>query len=322
LSPKQKQQFDLSIVFKTDQPNRVLGILRESSTTRQMGTLSGYRKTWESINQASSYTGYYTALLKTPMPLIGDQDVPQGSGGATFSVTGPTGGVNVVVKNSLGLGSTVSSFVSSQGEVFVYVPSLAAQSVMSGWCWITPSIGDNFARNALSGQWSWKKAAVPTSRLYRQGFAAHTLFVIGGKYSAPAAGEIIMGLAIAPPDNARLDFTEGGLVIGDIMPLRFSITNPSAASQKAIIPLAGSLLNPNKVSFALLASKGTFSGTFTTEPTNLQPIRKVAYQGFIARSTESFLGQGYFLLPQWPQAGQNLNTSSILSGHVSLTPAP
>lgn len=324
LSPKMKPLLTLNAVFISNQPNEMSGVILERTTSRVMGTIDGYRRVWTSTNPAGSYAGSYTSLLKTPSPLIGDQDIPQGTGMATWGIAASTGTSSITGKTSLGLSYSVSSFVSAQGETFTYAPSLATQSTLSGWSVITPSNGDNFVRNTLGGQWSWKKAVAPTtsvSRLYRRGFPVHTLVVEGGKYSPPAAGSIIMGLDVPPPDNARLDFAQGGLITGDIGPFQFGITNPSGALQKVTVPVAGGPFNPNKISFSLLATKGIFTGSFSIAHPVSTLLRKVTYTGIIVRGAAGFQSEGYFLMPQLPQPGQSLLTSPVLSGHVALSPA-
>ena len=321
LSPRLNPGLIVSLAFGSDQPNEVHGVVRESSTGREIGTLAGYRRTWTVLDEADSYSGYYNALLSTPLPLIGDQDLPQGTGFATFGITAAAGNVSVVGRTALGLAYTTSSFVSANGEIFVYAPSFATQSVLSGWNWVTFDQAADFSENSLAGQWLWTKDADSDARLYPQGFSRHPLIVEGGKYTAPAAGSVIMWLEASPPENALLEFTQGGLAAGDIAPFPFIITNPSAAVQKVLLPVAGGPLNPAKVSFSLLPAKGTFSGGFSIPHPIPSLLRRASYQGIITRHAGNFRSEGYFLLPQLPQPGQKLLTSPIFSGHVSLSPA-
>ena len=324
ISTKTRGILNLELVFDPAFPNQVTGRFIEPGTSRLMGTITGYRNIWSKTSPASSYAGFYSALMTPSVAITGDQDVPQGTGTLSFTVTGSTGGFSVTAYSAEGVKHTSAGFVGPDGEAFLFASAPTVGSLLSGTPKILPSSGDNFATNTLEGSLAWSKlpaATTSTTRLYRFGFDSTDLTLLGGKYTAPATGQLIMDLQrlIANP-NATLAFSQGGLLAGDVPALDFNIANPSGAIQKVTVPLAGSLQNPAKISVSLNAATGEFSGPMTVANPVTSLARPVGYQGRITRNGGGYHAQGFFLLPQLPQPGETLKTSPLLSGQVILSP--
>ncbi len=314
---KNKGIIDLVIDLRPSQPNRITGLFLEHTGQQQRGDAAGYRSLGTSLIGSTEYAAFYTALLPTPAAFIGDQAIPQGSGLASFTVAS-TGKLTFAGSTADGVKFTAASFVGPQGEVIVFAASSATQSQLIG----CPSIGSDNARS-LTGTLAWSKAtALATSkdRTYRQGFGWLDLPIVGGKYTAPAKGEVVMGLPRLTPDNAIISFSQGGLVSGDSPAQLFTIDAPSltSAAQKVTQPIVSPTLNPAKTTFACVATKGTFSGTTTIANPITTLARKVSYQGIITHSTVGYEAGGHLLIPQLPQPDQTLSTSPMLSGRVVL----
>jgi len=320
-----KGAVNLELVFDPAAPNRVTGRFVEPGTGRLMGTLSGFRNLWSRTSPATGHAGFYTALMPPPESARSDQQIPQGTGSLSFTVSAATGTFTMTAISAEGVTHTSASFVGPDGEILQFAAPSGTGSLLAGTPRIVLSPTDNFASNSLAGSLDWSKAPAPassTTRLYPQGFASTELTLLGGKYAAPASGSLIMGLprTVATP-NARLTFNQGGLLPGDLQPLEFQISNPSGAIQKVTLPVAGSSQNPAKISFALLPASGAFSGSVTIPNPVSSLVRTVRYQGRITRNADGYRAEGFFLLPQLPQPGETLaRTSPLLSGSLILAP--
>ncbi|MBU6302827.1 MAG: sulfatase-like hydrolase/transferase [Verrucomicrobia bacterium] len=327
LTTRGKGAVNLELAFDPADPNRVGGTFSEPGTGRSMGTITGFRNIWSRTSPAAHYAGFYSALLPTPPSFAADQQIPQGTGSLGFTVTAADGTFNLNAVSAEGVTHTSSSFLGPDGEILQFAHAASVGSLLAGTPRIVLSSGDNFATNSLEGSLSWSKAPASASsatRLYRPGFEAMDLTLQGGKYTAPAAGTVLMGLprTVAAP-NVRLTFSQGGLPPDAVPPLAFQISNPSGTTQKATLPTAGGPQNPARISFTPVSSTGLFSGSFTVSNPVSSLVRVVRYQGRITRDATGYHAAGYFLLPQLPQPGETLaKTSPILSGAVLLAPIP
>ena len=176
----------------------------------------------------------------------------------------------------------------------------------------------------LTGSVTWNKAAAPLpvkSLLYIEGFSPITMDVLGGLYSPVANGGVVRGLA-NNANNARLVFSEGGLLTSELDSLILSITNPNPLKNTQLI--AYPTLNPNKLSLAIPAKPaGSFSGKVSILNARPDLVRNLIFQGVMAKTAAStWKAAGYVLVPQLPQPGQTIKTSTILSGQVVLDTNP
>ena len=157
--------------------------------------------------------------------------------------------------------------------------------------------------------------------------------MVGGRYTPPAKGQMILGFVDAGvgTTNATLKFTEGGLtgpspIVGAVMAANMGAMPVRITSRNTVVMPAGSA-NPAAVSLTIAASSGLMTGSFTLkndpDPTDMTaPIallsRKASYTGIMLPRLG--MGVGQFQLPELPsQQGAvktTLNTSPIWSGQV------
>jgi hypothetical protein len=177
----------------------------------------------------------------------------------------------------------------------------------------------------MNGSVTWNKVAAPSpvkALLYHEGFTSITMDVLGGLYQPVANGAVVRGLENAA-NKARLVFSEGGLLASELDTLVFSITNPAPPVKTTqVIGLPPN--NPNKLTFVLPAKPaGSFNGKVDILNSRKELIRNLTYQGVMAKiSPTEWKAAGFVLVPQLPQPGQTIKTSTVLSGQVVLEPNP
>lgn len=323
-----KSPLSLSFHFNPD-TQEIGGLLTDpDSPSDNTAELSGVHNVWvPKTHIAASYSGYYTLALDLPEAAVGNAGLPQGNGYASFTVA-DAGSLTWTGKTADGLASTAGTFVGPDGQVVLFAPVAATGGSLTGTALISADATSGYANNSLSGGLTWSKAKAtgPTDRAYKSGFGPLALAVVGGKYTPPANGAVVMKLPNVD-QNACISFAAGGLLPNQIPPVVFNIRNlTKGATQKITLPVAGSAANPAKVSFLLAAApKGQFSGSFTlTTPGVGRAVvsRVVPYSGMIIKSGDTLGGYGYFLLPQLPGDGEKITTSPILSGQVLLEAEP
>jgi hypothetical protein len=314
--------------------NKLTGTLTDVDTG-ESEPLTGFRNVWNSIlNPADPYKDAYTFGLEIPVVLEGDQEVPQGNGYGSFTVS--TGGtLNCAGATADGQVYTSAGIVGPTGQVPVFAVFGAPGGSILGTGVITPS-GSPYTNNTFTGTLSWNRAAESaTSKgvTYRNGFGPIDLGIVGGKYKAPAPGAVVMGLANRL-NNARLVLGEGGLKTSELDGsdlgtaadiFVFSIRNfGSALVQTVTLPLiTNTLTNYNKFTFTLAPSpQGLFSGTFVIPNATVSLVRNAKFNGMMVWTGSAYTAQGYFLLPQAPQSGQTVATSPVLSGQIVLEAHP
>ena len=295
-------------------PNTLTGTLTDA-VSNASATVTGFRNIWSATtNRASAYKGYYTFALDIDAGSLGDQSIPQGNGFGAFTVA-DDGTLTFAGRTADNAAFTTATFAGPAGQVIVFAPSATNLGSLTG----TPVIVPDAINNHMTGTLSWNKgpaSATSTDHAYPSGFAPLNLAIAGGKYAAPSAGNVVMGLPNSNL-NARLSFFEGGLLTGQAPPFIFSIRNTSATgtTQAITVPVA----NPAKISFALAATPlGQYGGNLTVANATPALARTTTYQGMIVRLGNTYQAPGCFLLPQLPQPGQTLATSPQLSGQVLL----
>jgi hypothetical protein len=198
-----------------------------------------------------------------------------------------------------------------------------------GWSKITVAESGN----ELDGVLAWKKQGQAViTRNYQQGFPSHELAVVGGIYTAPARGNIVLGL-LNQVNNALVRFAEGGLAAANLTQSR-----GGALSQELRINLTHSVTipktlaaNPGSVTMSVIPSTGAIGGRFSlrdNDPTDLTPpiavvTRAVSYAGMVVPRLNRAVG--YFILPQLPSRlpqPTTMRNSPMLSGQMILEAAP
>ncbi len=276
--------------------------------------LAGWRIVWRTTtpkNLVADQLGTHSFKLEPQTPGVASE--PQGYGYGTIVTT--TAGVTTVSGRTADGGTILATgLLGPDGEVMVYQLLNTNLGSLIGSVGITSN-----ANHSLTGTLDWLKTpAAGTTHDYKAGFGPLVLNMAGGKYSYTAP---VLGLPVtnASINNARLSFSEGGIGLSATQPnLNFRISSTNTI----ILPVAGSIANPGKVSFTLVPTTGSFSGKFTL--TDLLGITRVVnYQGWLVPTEGK--GYGWFMLPQLadPTATPptSASTSAILSGRVVLDAA-
>ncbi len=302
--------------------------------------LQGWRQTAPTTGRAGAYTA---TLDIQDQALVGDIAYPQGNGYLTLSV-GATGVVTWNGRLADGTAITGSSTVAANGDIpfhqLLYSASSAATAgSVHGWLKIrddssTPPA--NSGKALLDGTIDWLKkgqTASSTTRSYKQGFPLHHLVVVGGRYTAPAAGQLLLGFADGGvgTSNAILKFSEGGLtgpppIIGSAMAANVGAVPVRITSINKVVMPTGAA-NPATVSLTITTSSGLMAGSFTLkndpDPTDLSaPValltRKANYAGVLVPRLG--MAMGHFQLAELPSlqgaVKTTLSTSPIWSGQV------
>jgi len=313
--------------------NTFTGTLTEVDTSTSQA-FTGYRNKWLLPKDAAAYAGYYTFALEIPQSYVGDLDFPQGNGFGSYTV-GVDGRYTCTGFTADGFAHSSAGFIGPVGAVGIYTLFKARVGSLVGEGDITPD-GMTGANNTFQGTLTWSKAAALATakdQLYRKGFEPTTLTIIGGKYKAPVAGGVIAGLTNAD-NKARVAFDEGTLTTGQIdggvadtdmktNTVVFTIKNTKVTGvvQTVIVPPAVS--NPNKFTFKLAAKPlGQYTGTAILLGNVATLNRTAKFSGMIVWNGTAYIAPGYFLVNQLPEPGQTVTTSTVVSGHVNLEPAP
>jgi hypothetical protein len=255
---------------------------------------------------------------------VGNASVPQGHGYGSAMVSG-TGAVAFAGRMGNGSVITAASPLDVNGAGVCYASLYGGRGTFMAQPKITPADGSII--DLATPTWSkGQDNSVAGRRTYAAGWAPVSLKLEGGRYTAPASGEVVMGLTdgMGAP-NARLTFGQGGLVFTP--PFPDVDVNVKTGGAIDLIPAA---LNPRKTTLAVTPATGALTGGFTLSdvmPNGATLVRKVTYFGQVARIlTESPEEQGYgwFLLPQLP--GGDVTpmpapaSTPVLSGNVVLRP--
>ena len=262
-------------------------------------TFDGWRQIWsKTTTPAGDYLGLYNAVvgLDIGSPLVGDDSIPQGAGYLTFTVAAD-GKLSIKGKTADGEGITGSTVMGPAGEVFVFTPLYKTKEKGSlvGEFDVEIESAATTSDNMLLGAATQSRPADPAAaqKTYRAGFEPYDLIITGGRYDAPAAGFVALGLA--ENGTAELDFSEGGLTSDP------SVTVTIQAASKVVVNGA----NPGTVKLTIAAATGIFTGSF------VQSGKTAKFEGIIAPDNGDLTGLGSFLL-------SDAANTRVLSGLVEL----
>lgn len=303
--------------------------------------IAGWRQVWNPKlgAPAARYTGLYTLGLSLPdgSPLIGNDNVPQGAGFASFTVAAD-GKFKMVGRMADGEAVSVATFVGPNGEMAVFQPmykALKPGGSLLGLISIDDLDTEVADDNSLLGELDWVRPAglkPATDRLFKLGFgvagapvaAPVEITALGGRYLVPSVGKVVLGMdAAVGVNNASLEFFNAGDLEVPELTSRNPDLNVSVAAGSKVLVLAGTP-NPALTKMTANAKTGALAGSFALQDVSPRfPIkpweikRSVKFQGVIIREGAGWVGVGYFLLPQLPQnaAGTTDKTSPILSGY-------
>ncbi len=256
--------------------------------------------------------GLHTLALAPPGDQTDPDLAPQGISVGSITIA-DNGTTTLVVQLADGSVATASGLLGPE-HILCYVPLYGGQGSLVGTLRVRKDI-DHTVRIAVTDSLTWLKknlGSSSTERSYRAGFGPLVLTCLGGKkWSPPASGELLLGLADTTAtlaNNASLAFTSGGLAAPFNQPLRVT---PKHAT---VFPAAAA--NPNKVSLTLQPKTGLISGKFT-----LPDGRVADYRGVIIPHP-TLIGKGnahgHFTLPGLTPTPAPV-TIPLLSGRLDLT---
>ena len=215
-----------------------------------MAELEGGRNVFSAAN-AAPQAGKYTLIIQG---IVDASDSPAGNSYAT-AVVGVNGIVHLqaqLADNTVGL-QTVG--ISKNGEWPVCLALYGGKGILIGWLQFVDD-----GSNDLSGTLRWIKPAIPTSKLYKPGFAVNT-DVIGSHYRAPIGTSSVLQIT-----DGMFSFTGGNL--------------PDSANPVTFGP-SSKLVNhgPNTLTVTFTTASGLFKGTFKEAGTaSLFPIKGAVLQ--------------------------------------------
>jgi hypothetical protein len=292
----------------------------------------GWRNIWSTASPADHYLGLYNFGIGL-IDGSGDEEdpsIPQGLGYASFTVA-KDGKLKIAGKTADGEILTSATFMGPTGQVFFFQPlyKTVEKGSILGEFDIDPLNVASTADNTLAGDASWSRPATPAlnHRLYRDGFGPIDLMVVGGRYDAPVAPTLLLGLTNGN-DNAQLVFENGGLPENGPGPTLVlpSVKVSVQTGNKTVIATNGTLTKMSAV-----AKSGLFSGTYTLTDADPRagftaPVkRNVKFQGLIIPAEGGLFGVGYALIDQLPTDGPPATTpttSPTLSAGAFFEPTP
>lgn len=323
----------LRVSFTVADPGILTGAVKLGDDTQ---AFTGWKAHWSKTQPADtlagtgSPAGLYNFQLALPPAHVGEANVPQGTGFGSFVLDRNTGAAVLAGKLADNASFTSSTLAGAQGQLLLYstLYAAAAPGSLAGVLDIQEAVAPD--DNGLTGPVTWwRPAAIPAAkeRMYPSGFAdLVTLQAEGGRYVAPVAGALPMGLTEAGSDKISLAFLSGGIGTPPPSPDLALMTLLTSGKTSAV----GA--NPRNTSLTLVPGKGTFSGGFLLEdldPLDVRPPdkaaklkRAVSWQGLLIRhSTDGWRGGGFFILPELPDAaGEKLTTTPLHSGEVKILP--
>lgn len=299
--------------------------------------ITGFRQAWSaSWNPSTFFQGTYNMAV---FPPANQPAAPQGSSYAAMQVSiGGTGAITGRLAD--GTACTASTLIGPTGQFLIFQTLYSGTgSVLARASIGTTNLAVNEKRLRVAGTARWLRLpqSKTTERSYRAGFGPLDLNLAGTNYTAPLAGYVMAGL----PDvegNLALLLGGGGL--------ENSATDPQltafriSSQNKAVLPAAGGVANPGRVTLTFSPATGGYTGSFQLVDGAVK--RQVAFQGLfipqipitpgVAATSNSAAvpalpglnagGHGHFLLPQLPTTTPpaTLATSPILSGQVWIRP--
>jgi hypothetical protein len=315
-------QSNLSLEFTVTSAGEMNAVLTDLQTVPLTAPCTGVRSGYSATVNPPNL-GDYTMLFDLRDPQVGVLRIPQGNGFATMTLA-KDGKITGAGRTADGNAFTLATIL-GDGKVPVFASFTPILGTLHG----VPVIDAN---GFVNGSVTWNKVAAPApvrSLLYHEGFSPITMDVLGGRYLPVDNGAVVRGLVnnANKAINARLEFSEGGLLTSELDTLDLSITNPTPTKATQLIVLPAN--NPNKLTFVLPAKPaGSFNGKVDILNSRKDLVRNLTYQGVMARvkdpntSVIEWKAAGFVLVPQLPQPGQTIKTSTVLSGQVVLEPNP
>lgn len=267
-----------------------------SAATDGGSVLKAWRNAWQD-GRDNPYKGYHTFGLSLSSAHAQDASLPQGYGFGAVTIAGK-GKATVTGQLADGSKFTSGAHLGPNGEVLLHqsLYTTPAKGSLLGWIAVKADAQTFRAQSAVS--WSRPQDSRTGARIYPAGFGPLALDAFGGRYAAPAKGQLPMGLAAAsgtPPANALFVFDGPG----SNEPLAPSANVSLNVASNGRIQVAGD--NPQVVQLSLKPATGGFAGRYALQAVDAlsgqQSVRVVACQGLIVRDQDTWIGIGYFLRP-------------------------
>lgn len=281
----------------------------------------GWRNKWLATPVASNAVGYvarYHMLLELSDLLdIGDLDLPQGKGFASFSVA-KDGKLTFAGRLADGEAITFATYMGPNGQAFLFQTLLyksAAKGSLLGKILIDSKGNADANDNTLSGDADWNRPANNVKNtLYAAGFDPVDLSIDGGTYVAPvstvAIPKVLLNLTPGAPgsNNAEVVITDANLEDPE--------TDTDDIIEAATIATASKITVGNTNALGITMTGVPATGALTG---SIKPGSKVEkLEGLVVPVNGKLFGVGFFLTDDaTSQPLRRLSGSFVLSEAVA-----
>ncbi|HWH68203.1 MAG TPA: choice-of-anchor tandem repeat GloVer-containing protein, partial [Candidatus Sulfotelmatobacter sp.] len=259
----------------TEGSDQILGTLAPATNATWSATVIGDRAVYNGLTRIAPQAGRYTLALP------GNTDPAAQTAGDSYGTVIVDKAGMIHLAGALADGTKISQAVpvSKNGQWPLYVPLYAGQGTLVSWLTFTDST------EALSGDVTWVKPALPAAKYYPLGFT-NEVSVLASQYIPPAGSTKVLSLT-----NAQVVFDGGNLLQ--------SVTNQITLGSFNKVKNLG----PNKCVLTITPANGVFTGSVVDPAT----AKLIPFSGVVLQNQN--LGCGYFL-------GTNQ------SGRIILAPTP
>jgi hypothetical protein len=253
------------------------------SNAQWFGELFGYRAGFSSRNPATNFQGAYNALLP------GREDPQIGPLGHSFGQMAVNRSGSVSFKGTLGDGCPAVQNVplAANGQWPLYLGLYSGRGSVFGWLTLI-----NTETNDLMGRVLWTRPDGVKGSIHPAGFT-NEIEALGSRYVAPDPGTRVLDFT-----NAMVEL--GGGNLGALLTSAILLTDRNKVTIHEP--------NPQKLSFSLAISSGSFKGSFIHPVTS----RASALKGVLLQKHN--LGAGFF-------SGTN-QSGRVFFGEVESEPDP
>ncbi|HTJ79517.1 MAG TPA: S8 family serine peptidase [Rariglobus sp.] len=278
-----------------------------NGTLNSTVALIAWHNPWSKTSPATAYAGRYTLALETPA----GAGWPAGYSTGILSIT-TAGSATWTLQPADGTAALKgSTTLSADGTLPFFAPIKTPAGSFLGHLTLPPvSMPDA----SITGGVSWLREETSLTRYANpDGFGPLAMTLHGGRYTAPAAGVLLLGLPNVA-GNVNLEFGGTDVDLGSQAAGLASFNATLNNQNKIIIPKAG-VDNPAAIKLSVNAGTGQFSGTFAlTDPNPAKPgsnvTRTEKFTGVFLLQDE--LGAGAFVLPALPSSGNGTRSGSVI----------
>jgi subtilisin family serine protease len=277
--------------------------------TGTLGTVavSAWRNPWGKTAPANTYATKYTFALEPP---DGDGSVwPAGysTGSVTVTTAGAASWTLLPADGTAALKGTTT--IATDGSMPLFAPVKTPVGSFVGFLKLPPLPPSSTPSDPITGSLSWlRRSTTSTTYANAAGFGPVALTPLGGRYTAPSSGALVLGLPLTT-NNAQLDFEDVdlGALSAALSPFTFTVKS----GNKIALPAS----NPTALKLTATASTGLFSGSFVLadpNPLNTSVIVKRTSKFSGVFLPNEGVGAGFFILPALPGSGTGTRSGSVL----------